>query len=152
MPSDNNFNLAETSWPDTGVKFDSTATGDESTPAQDIGDPVISNAITKYAGPTGDDGQYGYLQITNWKDLTKKDGYTVPISMLQALIAPITLAGGTYSQDPKGALYVRNYGARFPFRGGDWYYGASAGLFYLNLCDARSHSASSFGFRLAFIG
>jgi len=152
MPSDNNFNLAETSWPDTGVKFDSTATGDESIPAQDIGDPVISNAITKYAGPTGDDGQYGYLQITNWKDLTKKDGYTVPISMLQALIAPITLAGGTYSQDPKGALYVRNYGARFPLRGGTWFDGAGAGLFCLDLNYARSNSFSILGFRLAFIG
>jgi len=121
-------------------------------PNQDIGDPVISNAITKYAGPTGNDSYYGYTFISNWKGLTKKDGYTIPNSMLQAAIAPITLAGGSYSQDPKGALHVRNYGTRFPLRGGCWPYGADAGLFYLYLTHARSYSHSSVGFRLAFIG
>ena len=151
MPPDNNFNLAEENWPDTGVRFDSTATGDENS-SGDIGDPVISNEITKYAGPTGNDGNYGYLQITNWKNLTKKDGYTIPNSMLQAAIAPITLESGTYSQDPKGTLYVRNYGTRFPSRGGYWYIGANAGLFYLILINARSYSHNYHGFRLAFIG
>ncbi len=151
MPPDNNFNLAEANWPDTGVRFDSTATGDEQS-SGDIGDPIVSDAITKYAGPTGNDGNYGYLQITNWKDLTKKDGYTVPSSMLQAAIAPITLANGSYSQDPKGALYVRNYGTRCPFRGGNWSHGANAGLFYLTLGYARSLLRDSIGFRPAFVG
>lgn len=151
MPADNNFNLAETSWPDTGVRFDSTATGDESS-SGDIGDPVISNEITKYAGPIGDNENYGFLSIANWKDLTKKVDYNVPASMLQAAIAPITLSDGTYSQDPKGYLYIRNYGERFPLRGGTWGNGATAGLFYLGLAHARSRSTSNIGFRLAFIG
>lgn len=151
MPSDNNFNLAEANWPDTGVKFDSTATGDEQS-SGDIGDPVISNAITKYAGPTGNDSHYGYTSISNWKDLTKKDGYTIPNSMLQAAIAPITLAGGSYSQNPKGALYIRNYGERFPLRGGNWSDGACAGLFYLYLRYARSYVYGNIGFRPAFVG
>jgi len=151
MPADNNFNLAETSWPDTGVRFDSTATGDENS-SGDIGDPVISNEITKYAGPIGDNGSYGYLQLANWKGLTKKSDYNIPASMLQAAIAPITLSNGTYSQDPKGYLYIRNYGERFPLRGGDWRIGADAGLFYLNLIYARSHSSSGIGFRPAFVG
>jgi len=151
MPSNNNFNLAETSWPDTGVRFDSTATGDESS-SGDIGDPVISNEITKYAGPVGDNGYYGYLSIANWKDLTKKVDYNVPASMLQAAIAPITLSDGTYSQDPKGYLYIRNYGERFPLRGGYWTHGAFAGLFYLTLYYARSSTSSTFGFRPAFVG
>jgi len=152
MTSDNNFNLVETSWPDTGVQFDSTATGDESTPNSDIGDPVISNEITKYAGPVGNNGEYGYLQLANWKDLTKKSGYNIPASMLQAAIAPITLSDGTYSQNPKGALYIRNYGERFPLRGGDWGNGAGAGLFCLRLLDARSDVTGGVGFRPAFVG
>ena len=151
MPADNNFNLAETSWPDTGVRFDSTATGDESS-SGDIGDPVISNEITKYAGPVGDNGNYGYLSIANWKDLIKKVDYNIPASMLQAAIAPITLSDGTYSQDPKGYLYIRNYGERIPLRGGDWNAGAIAGLFYLNLYIARSYAFSNIGFRPAFVG
>ena len=141
MPSDNNFNLAEASWPDTGVRFDSTATGDENS-SGDIGDPVISNEITKYAGPIGDNGSYGYLSIANWKDLTKKVGYNIPVSMLQAAIAPITLSDGTYSQDPKGYLYVRNYERLV--RGGNWSNGAIAGLFCLYLGNlARTRSTAS---------
>ncbi len=151
MPSDNNFNLAEANWPDTGVRFDSTATGDENS-SGDIGDPVISNEITKYAGPVGDNGYYGYLSIANWKDLTKKVDYNVPASMLQAAIAPITLSDGTYSQDPKGYLYIRNYGERFPLRGGSWGLGAAAGLFYLTLNVARSYVIGLLGFRPAFVG
>lgn len=151
MPSDNNFNLAEANWPDTGVRFDSTATGDENS-SGDIGDPVISNEITKYAGPVGNNGEYGYLQLANWKDLTKKSGYNIPASMLQAAIAPITLSDGTYSQNPKGALYIRNYGERFPLRGGSWVTGANAGLFALILYSARSYVTSTLGFRPAFVG
>ena len=152
MPSDNNFNLAEANWPDTGVRFDSTTTGDESS-SGDIGDPVISDAVTKYAGPVGSNEQYGYTQIANWKDLTKKVDYNIPASMLQAAIAPVTLSGGAYSQNPKGALYVRNYGERSLIRGGYWYwgYGVSAGLFYLNLNNHRSHSVNNIGFRPAYI-
>lgn len=151
MPSDNNFNLAEANWPDTGVRFDSTATGDGNS-SGDIGDPVISNEITKYAGPIGDNGNYGYLSIANWKDLTKKVGYNIPVSMLQAAIAPITLSDGTYSRNPKGALYVRNYGERSLIRGGTWVVGADAGLFCLTLINHRSSSSTYLGIRPAFVG
>jgi len=72
--------------------------------------------------------------------------------MLQAAIAPITLSDGTYSQNPKGALYIRNYGERFPLRGGSWALGATAGLFCLRLSHARSYTAGSVGFRPAFVG
>jgi hypothetical protein len=41
-------------------------------------------------------------------------------------------------------------GLRFvPLRGGNWNNGANAGLFYLNLNNARSNSNSNIGFRLA---
>lgn len=112
----------------------------------------MKHEITKYAGPVGDNGYYGYLSIANWKDLIKKVDYNIPASMLQAAIAPITLSDGTYSQDPKGYLYIRNYGERFPLRGGPWSYGAIAGLFYLNLDHARSLVYSTLGFRPAFVG
>lgn len=150
MPSDNNFNLAETSWPDTGVRFDSPVAGDGQG-SDDLGNPIISDEIMNYAGPIGVDFYYDYNQISNWKDLPKKDGYTVPDSMLKAAIAPINLKGGTYSQSPKGFLSVRNYGTRIPLRGGYFSNDISAGLFYLNLGHSRSNTSSSFGFRLAFI-
>jgi hypothetical protein len=41
-------------------------------------------------------------------------------------------------------------GLRFvPLRGGNWNNGANAGLFYLNLNNARSNSNSNIGFRPA---
>ncbi len=152
MPSDNNLNMLEEDWPDTNVRFNSSASGDESS-SGDIGDPIISDAITAYAGPVGNDSNnYGYTYITNWKNLTKKADYTIPSLMLQAAIAPITLADGTYSMDPKGALWVRNYGSRFPLRGGYWHNGSAAGLFALSLYYSRSYSGSDIGFRVAFVG
>jgi len=139
-------------WPDTNVRFNSSASGDESS-SGDIGDPIISDAITAYAGPVGNDSNnYGYTYITNWKNLTKKADYTIPSLMLQAAIAPITLADGTYSMDPKGALWVRNYGSRFPLRGGYWFYGSPAGLFALSMIYSRSSSSITIGFRVAFVG
>lgn len=152
MPSDNNFNMPEEDWPDTNVRFDSSASGDESS-SGDIGDPIISDVVTAYAGPVGNDANnYGYTYIANWEDLTKKVDYTIPLPMLQAAIAPIVLAGGTYSMNPKGALYVRNYGTRIPLRGGRWDYGSDAGLCALNLYYSRSYSSHSVGFRVAFVG
>ena len=148
MPSDNNFNLAETS-ARYGVRFDSPVAGDGQG-SDNLGNPIISDEIMNYAGLIGVDFYYDYNQISNWKDLPKKDGYTVPDSMLKAAIAPINLKGGTYSQSPKGFLSVRNYGTRIPLRGGYFSNDISAGLFYLNLGHS-SNTSSSFGFRLAFI-
>jgi hypothetical protein len=48
-------------------------------------------------------------------------------------------------------LWVRNYGERLPIRGGGWGVGSHAGVFALNLHDARSDSVGSIGFRAAFI-
>lgn len=49
-------------------------------------------------------------------------------------------------------FYMNNTGERLPFRGGGWYHGASAGVFYSGLNGPRSDSGSSLGFRSAFYG
>jgi hypothetical protein len=73
------------------------------------------------------------------------------------MIAPkVSAAGslifGTSGYEAKGAIWVRNYGERFPLRGGFWSYGADAGLASLNLNSRRAFSDSyAFGFRPAFI-
>ena len=146
MPADNNYMLSESSWNDTGVRFDGTvASAGLDGSYGDVGDPILSDAIINYLGPIGDNGPYDYTTMANWKSLTSKSGYTVPNSMKQALIYPYNTV------NPKGSIYVRNYGERMPFRGGDWYDGAHAGLFALNLNLARSASGSSIGFRPAYI-
>ncbi|MDD3770472.1 MAG: SUMF1/EgtB/PvdO family nonheme iron enzyme [Sulfuricurvum sp.] len=146
MPADNNYSLPEANWNDTGVYFDATiAGGGIDGTYGDVGDPVLSDSITNYSGPVGDVGSYDYASIAEWKALTSKAGWTVPVSMKQALIYPYD------STAAKGNLYVRNYGERMPIRGGSWNYGASAGLGSLHLSDARSSSGSTIGFRPAFI-
>ena len=46
---------------------------------------------------------------------------------------------------------MRNTGECLPRRGGHWLDGADAGVFALNLYDARSDSGYNIGFRAAFI-
>lgn len=146
MPADNHYSLDESLWPDTTVRFDGTvaSAGLDGTYG-DVGDPILSDAIINYLGPTGDNGSYDYSTIANWRSLTAKAGYTVPNNMKQALIYPYDTV------NPKGYLYMRNYGERMPFRGGNWGAGALAGLGTLYLFYARSYSYSSVGFRPAYI-
>jgi hypothetical protein len=65
--------------------------------------------------------------------------------MLQLGLAP---AGAALGGDD---IYVRNVGERLPVRGGGWSYGAGAGVFGLNLSNARSYAYSGLGFRPAFV-
>ena len=70
------------------------------------------------------------------------------------LLRSLTLLPEDSDTDYGGDYFYANNGAaeRFPYRGGDWYTGATAGVFYTNLGHARSNSITSFGFRSAFYG
>ena len=57
-----------------------------------------------------------------------------------------------YSGEPETYLYADTEGERLPVAGGGWYDGADAGVFGLNLHDARSYSYGDVGFRSAFYG
>lgn len=129
MPTDNNYSLAEASWPDIGVKLDSTAASG--------GDPIISDAIIN-ADPSA--------HIENWKLVTTKVAYTPPNSTYQACIAPYDATG------PKGVMSVNGTGERMVTRGGYWASGSEAGLFVLNFASARSDAGTTLGFRPAFVG
>ena len=57
-----------------------------------------------------------------------------------------------YPGEPEAYLYADTEGERLPFAGGYWINGAFAGVFYLNLNNARSYSDGDLGFRSAFYG
>jgi len=137
MPNDNNYALDEVNWTSQGYFFDASAAGDGT---GDDADPILNNQVTTPMTPDS------YAQIPNWKDLTIDAGITVPKILLQACIAPYDIT------NPKGALWIRNYGERMPLRGGNWFYASHAGLFALNLDNERSLSRSNLGFRPAFVG
>jgi len=94
---------------------------------------------------TADNGYYDY-GYTTFEALAAQSGVTVP-NMLKLLgIAPVDASHGA------DGLWIRNYGERLPLRGGDWYYGSTAGVFALNLNYPRTYSGSNVGFRAAFVG
>jgi len=136
MPTDNNYNLAEASWPSAGIGIDNVSSV-----------PVFTTNVTNKTD----------TQIyKTWKDLTKKEGDTFEDSVLkmlmQAAIIPITIGGGTYAVNPNGTFYLNAFGERIALRGGQWTYTANTGLFALDLHISRSYVGMLSGFRPAFIG
>lgn len=80
-----------------------------------------------------------------FESLAADAGITVPAILKQLCLFPVGASlGGDY-------LYATNYGERLPFRGSRWLYGASAGVFALNLTALRSIVATSVGFRCAYV-
>jgi hypothetical protein len=162
MPNDNDFTLPEANWPAQGVYFDGSAGPGDGSGAAVIGTPILSNGISKYSEtptPAGgtDERDLDYTHISGeggWRQIALSSGYaglTLAIRqrMAQALIAPKVAAADT-AIGASGAIWARNYGTRFPFRGGSWDYGASAGLAALYLVARRVASYDVVGFRPAF--
>lgn len=133
---DNNPALTEAEWLATGAFYDAiSASG---------GAPRLANSISIYQGTPGDSQNAGNSNSVDFSVLTKAPGYT-PQLLLRRLLAE-TATGTTVT----GRLYTRNFGERFPFRGGSWAVGSIAGLGALDLSRSRANSLSGIGFRPAF--
>lgn len=80
--------------------------------------------------------------------MTAASGVTAPQILKELALFPAD--GSGY----EGDYFWLNNGAaeHFPFRGGSWHNGASAGVFYTYLYYPRSHVYRSIGFRSAFYG
>lgn len=140
---DNNPAVAEANWHKHAAYFDSPT--DNQTGAGSAGAPILSNAVTKRNGPMNDDSNdYPYLTASHFAAITKAVSY-VPNELLRKLLieSATTATVGGY-------IYARNYGDRFPIRGGYWHNGTHAGLGALGLDNPRSSVSSSVGFRPAF--
>jgi hypothetical protein len=148
FPNDNDFNLAESSWPAQNAYWDGTVSGSAGAPVLSNTTPVNQTTDAYYNSITGESG---------WRSLTYSANYdTMALALRQKLaammIAPkVAASGSLIFSGASGWVANRNNGERFPIRGGYWYSGADAGLAYLNLNSARSNSNSSVGFRPAFI-
>ena len=121
-PSDNDYDLAESSWPSLS-RFVSNSSG---TPTlEDAKNSAgTSEGVTWASTPTGT--------------------YTTSETMRRLLIEP---AGIT----PQGQFFVRDFDERLPRRGGNRRNGSHAGLAALALYYVRSFAGSGFGFRPAFV-
>lgn len=136
MPNDNNYTLAEASWPAQNLWFSGS-----STTANGTVNLITTSAVTRN-GTVGDDNNSGLSDYRNPWSSTPITG-TAPLATKQALIAPAGIS-------PLGAVYARTYGVRFPLRGAVWSYAGSAGLATLDLTVSRGYVFNYFGFRPAF--
>ncbi|HCJ7318394.1 TPA: SUMF1/EgtB/PvdO family nonheme iron enzyme [Vibrio cholerae] len=141
--NDNNPLASEAQWQRHQAFFDSTSASSAGT--GNVGQPILSNEIVNRNGPIDDDSyNYPYTHNGHFAAIQKSADYKASELLRRLLIesaSPDTV---------RGALWVRNYGLRFPLRGGHWNDGAHAGLGALGLHYARSYSNSSIGFRPAF--
>ena len=126
---------AEASWVAQAAYFDSTSeTG---------GAPKLSNMVVRRLGAIGDSQNAGYAASEAFNLMTKADTYVSNQLLKRMLVEPATVL-------PKGRVYMRNFGERFPLRGGNWNDGSVAGLAALNCNNSRFYAFSNVGFRLAF--
>ena len=139
---DNDPSLAEENWYRHEAYFDSTSASQSGT--GDVGSAILNSAVTNRNGPLGNDAYDNpYVYDSLFSSIGKDASYVENEVLRRLLIESAGDAGLT------GGLWVRNYGDRFPLRGGAWGGGSVAGLGALNLYNARSRADSSVGFRPA---
>lgn len=126
---------AEASWAAQTAYFDSTLTTG--------GAPRLSDAVVNRLGTIGDNANAGYSASEAFNVMAKTDTYVSNQLLKRLLVEPSTVL-------PKGRVYMRNFGERLPFRGGNWDNGSIAGLAALYCNFSRVGTHSSIGFRLAF--
>ncbi|MFQ2808099.1 hypothetical protein ACK30F_13355 [Aeromonas caviae] len=107
------------------------------------GSVILSNAVNNRMGAIGDNGNAGNLANVDWRSMTKSGGYVSNQAMKRLLLEPANAL-------PQGRIYMRNFGERLPYRGGNWTDGAIAGLAAVNMSTSRASASTSIGFRPAF--
>lgn len=123
------------------LKYDASAAGTTT----DHGAPVLSDVVSNRNGEAGSDEHTPGYTAESFEKITSKVGLVVPpIAKALSLFPLDTGHGGDQ-------LQVRNYGERLAISGGYWNTGANAGVFALNLFDARSVIALGTGARPAFV-
>ena len=143
VPAHNDFDLDESNWTAQNAYFDRESAS-------------VNNLILSSARNVSDEGQSpDYSYHSPWRTLSLESGFTAPDLLLQICVSPKTTeTGGTLTifSEAKGTILVRNYGERFPRRGGCWGSDVYAGLGALDLESTRSYSPDVIGFRPAYIG
>lgn len=124
MPTDNNIELAEASWPAMDHYLSNEA-----------GTLTLQDTAATVVGAT--------ISVT-WASLTKAGGYTESDLLKAALISPAGV-------EPSGTLSANTSGERMPLRGGSRYNSGGPGLGALILYYVRGGSYTDIGFRPAFL-
>ena len=147
MPTDNNYAMAEASWPDSLARIASAVAGTAN---------AATGALVLTETAVADVNRGPSLNQAAWSSTVTTGLVTasVQLAMKRALLAPYDTANNMGSV--LGYIYANNTNApsfeALPLRGGHWGSTSGAGLAALNLYARRSDVYSGFGFRPAFIG
>jgi hypothetical protein len=138
---DNNPAVNEINWQRHAAYLDAPSDGQSG----NVGSPILSNLITNRNGPVDNESHdSAYMHNANFAAITKAIQYQPNELLRQLLIESETAI------TVKGGIWGRNYGQRFPVRGGLWLYGSLSGLGALDLRGSRVNAGSYVGFRPAF--
>lgn len=137
---DNNPEIVEENWIKHSAYFDSPIDSTEG--SNQAGSPILNSEVLYRNGPMGDDNNDNpYLTNTHFAAVDKSETYQ-KLEILRRL-----LIESESTTTVKGTIYCRNYGSRFPIRGGGYIDGGSAGLGAIGLNSTRTNSSSRLGFR-----
>lgn len=126
----NSFAAAETDWFDTGMYV--------------YWDGVSTTISFSSAGI----GTSMRGQSPDYKSMKLDDIAGADDNLKKLVIGPVATGGNIHGADH---TWWRNFGERIPIRGGYWLDGTSAGVFALNLYNARTYRSWGIGFRSAFV-
>jgi len=139
----NDASVAEDNWYRHSAFFDSTSNATE---GSNVGAPILNSGITNRNGSIGDDSHNAYVYNSLVSSISKDPSY-VESEIMRRLLVEFSEASASCIC---GGAYIRNYGHRFPLRGGSWSNGTNAGLGALYLTDPRSYGYIGIGFRPAY--
>lgn len=107
----------------------------------------ISNKITLIP-ETSEQFKTDAGEYSEFANIVLGSGLSAAPELAKALLLFPEEPGGDYGGD---GHWIDCAGERLPICGGNWYYGAGAGVFSLALSDLRSHAYGSLGFRSAYV-
>jgi len=123
------------------MKYDSVFEGSFG----NIGPPIINYEVTKFNDSNLIDDGYASCMFST---LLSVFGVSIPWSLKQLALYPPFV---TLTELGRSGLWVRNYGERIPFRGGNYQTGDPAAIFSLDLTSRRDFQANYIGFRPAYV-
>lgn len=128
------------------LKYDSLAPMTNDGTTQDKGAFILRTALQNAPDPTWNWGNsnYDYNSIP-FEQITADTGVSVPDILKQLKLFPIS------SNHGGDRWWIRNYGERLAYVGGDWINGSYAGVFAVSLAYPRTNADISLGFRPALI-
>lgn len=140
---DNNHALNIEEWTKHEAYFDSSVSSGVG--GINVGAPILSNSVVNRHGPLGDNSyDYPYMRHDHFADISKSGSYQKLEILRRLLIESESLS------TLLGGIWCRNYGDRYPIRGGSSGTGVLGGLGAILLDAEKSITSQSFGFRPAY--